>query len=144
MITTPAPSSGPKLLTFLQAMNQFHILQPDWASLGEAALLAKVSSVLAKVDRLQQSLGDPSINGSKAKAKTSAMLSQETAEQLATEGRLQNPGFAGVIPFLDPVGAHVSVMDSSDLYVSTVTSLGSWFGSKVSRGSRPWSGSALL
>ena len=42
------------------------------------------------------------------------------------------------LKFLDlyvcrPVSAHVAAMDRRDIYVSVVTSLNTWFGSKVRR-----------
>ena len=35
-------------------------------------------------------------------------------------------------PWSRPVGAHVAAMDRRDIYVSVVTSLNTWFGSKAS------------
>jgi gamma-glutamyltranspeptidase len=40
-------------------------------------------------------------------------------------------GFESSYALSDPVAAHVAIMDKNDNYVSVVTSLNTWFGSKV-------------
>ena len=46
---------------------------------------------------------------------------------IQSDGLGANPNYA----LSDPVAANVAVMDKKDNYVSVVTSLNTWFGSKV-------------
>ena len=47
--------------------------------------------------------------------------------QIQSDGLGASPNYA----LSDPVAANVAVMDKKDHYVSVVTSLNTWFGSKV-------------
>ena len=80
--------------------------------------------------KYQLGLGDP-YNNSEVRQRTDWLTSPSNTDNFL------NGEIAGDFPpssyaiESDPVGAHVAVMDQSDTYVSVITTLNGWFGSKV-------------
>ena len=129
VMVSPSPSSGPELLALL---NSFSYLKEQLKSsfgVVTADYLHSLANVLQNLEDLQLGLGDADANADQDK-KQENMLDKSNAPQWTSDIQKENvfdPSYA----LSDPVASNVAVMDKKDNYVSVVTSLNTWFGSKV-------------
>ena len=59
------------------------------------------------------------------------MMNKNNAPRFINKNKAENVGFESSYLLSDPVGSHIAVMDREDNYVTMVTSLNTWFGSRV-------------
>ncbi|XP_043226954.1 glutathione hydrolase 1 proenzyme-like [Amphibalanus amphitrite] len=128
VLTALAPSAGPALLAALELVSRLNIT----TSTPAAARYHRVTEALRLSMQRFALLGDPLSTPAVAND-TAEMLSDAVLTELSrmvTDGSLVNDS---VLPALDtPAATHVSVIDDDELYVSVVSGLGSYFGSKFS------------
>ena len=118
VMTSPSPSSGPKLLGFLKAMKKRGLKQGSTVE-----LLVDEADLLNDLDLVQMTLGDP---------KFSAEIGNRSQNLLESVTEVvDNPVFTEYEMGGESVASHIASMDSEDTYVTLVTSLNTWFGSKV-------------
>ena len=79
------------------------------------------------LEDLQLQLGDDDVNDL-----VQFMLDKTNSPKWTSNIQKENLGSDPNYALSDPVAANVAVMDKQDNYVSIVTSLNTWFGSKVS------------
>ena len=143
VMVSPAPSSGPELLAFLNTLE--YLKQEAKLDFGKlsAKYLHNMTNVLENLNKLQLKLGDnpnPDVNNI-----VKFMLDKKNAPGWVSniQGKSlddADPNYA----LSDPVAANVGVMDKKDNYVSVVTSLNTWFGSKVSKSAFQSIGNQIL
>ena len=126
VMVSPSPSSGPELLALL---NSFAYLKTQLKSFGKvtADYLHSLANILENLEDLQLRLGDS--QATQAQARQESMLDKNNAPHWASD--IQKESFNPSYSLSDPVASNVAVMDKKDNYVSVVTSLNTWFGSKV-------------
>ena len=130
VMVSPSPSSGPELLALLNSFSYLKTQLKDRFGVVTADYLHSLANVLQNLQDLQLKLGDNANADQQVKALQENMMDKSNAPQWTSDIQKENvfdPSYA----LSDPVASNVAVMDKKDNYVSVVTSLNTWFGSKV-------------
>merc|ERR1712018_480179 len=94
--------------------------------------LETVARVLKNLEEVQLKLGDPA-SGPQVQDNVKSMLNKANTAKWISD--IQGGGAESILSQYnsksEPVAANVAVMDRHDRYVSVVTSLNTWFGSKI-------------
>ena len=137
VMVSPAPSSGPELLAIL---NSFEYLKHSMKNFGDisAQYLHTLANIFENLEDLQLRLGDSTPNSAPTtdhqllfENSVKNMLDKRNTAQWTSDIQKETLGSDPNYALSDPVAANVAVMDKKDNYVSVVTSLNTWFGSKV-------------
>lgn len=156
-MVSPAPSGGPELIAFLNALE--HIKNKMGQDVFEnftdtSEYLKKMATILKNLEGLQLQLGD--LPDAKTENLVHYIMNKDNAAKFVSERQSAGSEQVKICIFIwpeirlnvainhfvnsiqdpnyllgDPVAANVAVMDKKDNYVSVVTSLNTWFGSKV-------------
>lgn len=126
VMVSPSPSSGAELLAYLNTMEYLKNNNADFGSITPE-YLHSLTNVLENLEDLQLQLGDDDVNDL-----VQFMLDKTNSPKWTSNIQKENLGSDPNYALSDPVAANVAVMDKQDNYVSIVTSLNTWFGSKVS------------
>ena len=133
IMASPAPSSGPELLAFLNTLEYLNGTSSDFGNVT-SEYLHNITNVLENLEKLQLQLGDTDeVNPNpEIDKKVQYMLSKNNSPKWVSNLRGKSLSSDPNYALSEPVAANVGVMDKKDNYVSVVTSLNTWFGSKVS------------
>jgi len=144
VMASGAPSSGPELLAYLNTLEtwydrQLRISSSDKDSerhkdMSSQNYWSTVIDVMSKLNHYQLGLGDPTNNtANKIDVWTQWMINKTNTQRFLSPVRNSHLPFeAGYkINSGESVAGQVMVMDKEDNYVSMVTSLNTWFGSKI-------------
>ena len=128
VMASPSPSSGPELLGLLNALEYMN--SSNHIKYGEVSsdYLHILSNVLENLEDLQLRLGDSP--DQEVENLVKVMLDKNNAAKWTSDIQGESV-FEANYALSDPVAANVAIMDKKDNYVSVVTSLNSWFGSKI-------------
>lgn len=129
VMVSPSPSSGPELLAFLNTLEYMNKTNGNFGAVT-ADYLHTLTNVLENLEDWQLRLGDS--NQEDIENTVKYMLDKNNAPNWTSDIQghtllTSDPNYA----LSDPVAANVAVMDKKDNYVSVVTSINTWFGSKV-------------
>jgi len=121
VMTSPAPTSGPKLLAFLNAMEARR-------NANDSTFLKDATDWLVDLQGHQLGLGDPKGNP-EVGPRTHWMINKANLEKIGgprAEWSVLEYALGG-----EPVASGVSAMDVQDNYVAVVNSANTWFGSNI-------------
>ncbi|TRY76762.1 hypothetical protein TCAL_07601 [Tigriopus californicus] len=130
ILATPSPTSGPQTLAFVNAMEEYN---RRYGSHGiDMNFLNNITMVLQRTEMFQLGLGDPSgYEDHLVENRSDWLTDKANVHKFLNSVEGSNVGFESLYPISEAVGANMVAMDRMDNYVSVVTSLNTWFGSKI-------------
>ena len=129
VMVTPLPSGGPELIGYLNALEYLNKTKRFLDFSVTSDYLHNIANIMTNLEDFYLRLGDHT------DPSTSDLLNyltkKENAPKWVSERQRDGLGSDPNYALSSPVAANVAVMDKEDNYVGVVTSLNTWFGSKV-------------